>query len=194
MQEGKLGAIPDEEHSSVLIPPLPLLQIDDLPSFTQVNDKDHTITKLMVGQFSNVQKANWIFLNSFDKLEYESGFAIAGRGRVAVVVIPHPSQYIGHISSDTHIVASVAAPGEEQMESLQGTQPRVTITSYGWLEIQKSANFHQISSLQYQKTMYGKLGFESRANDKGIVTREEISMSIKAVTEVESAKEFRRNA
>ncbi|XP_027118781.1 UDP glycosyltransferase 9-like [Coffea arabica] len=272
LQEEKLSAIPDEEHSSVLIPPLPLLQIDELPSFTQVDDKDHTIVKLMVEQFSNVEKANWIFFNSFDKLEYEVANWMARKWSIKTVgpTILKDNKHHGaclvEMKSDACLkwlderdcssvvyvsLGSVAVLGEEQMEELARGIAK-SDHHFLWMvrdseECKLPANFEseisekglivnwcpQLEVLAHQalscfmthcgwNSMLEALisgvpmiampqivdqftnakfvadvwqtGVRVKANDKGIVTREEISMSIKAVTEGDSAKEFRRNA
>ncbi|KAJ4957598.1 hypothetical protein NE237_024709 [Protea cynaroides] len=54
------------------IPGLPLLGIADLPSFVSVNDGPYaSMLTLVVSQFCNIDKADWILFNSFDKLEQE---------------------------------------------------------------------------------------------------------------------------
>ncbi|KAJ4958570.1 hypothetical protein NE237_025681 [Protea cynaroides] len=54
------------------IPGLPLLAITDLPSFVSVNDGPYAaMLTLVVSQFCNIDKADWILFNSFDKLEQE---------------------------------------------------------------------------------------------------------------------------
>ena len=55
------------EGYMVSIPSMPLLCINDLPSF--INDK--TILGFLLKQFSNFQKVKWILFNTFDKLEEE---------------------------------------------------------------------------------------------------------------------------
>lgn len=272
MQEGKVSAIPDEEHSSVLIPPLPLLQIDDLPSFTQVHDKDHTVIKLLVGQFSNVEKANWIFFNSFDKLEYEVANWMAKKwsiktvgptilkdnkhhgaclvemksdaclkwldergfrsvvyvslGSVAdlrgeqmeelargIVKSDHYFLWMVRVSEECKLPANFKSEISEkglivnwcpQLEVLAHQAVSCFLTHCGWnstLEAMSSGvpmiaipHFvDQSTNAKFVADVW-QTGVRVTANNEGIVTREEISMSIKSVTEGDSAKEFRRNA
>lgn len=69
MYQGTLK-IPHEQ-SSVSIPGLQSLEINDFPSFSFFMDANQTIPKLIAGQFANLHKANWIFFNTFEKLQDE---------------------------------------------------------------------------------------------------------------------------
>lgn len=72
MHQGRVKIPPPEgEKSSVSIALLPLLEMDDLPFFPTAMDPELTIPKFFADQFSNVEKANWILFNTFDKLESE---------------------------------------------------------------------------------------------------------------------------
>ncbi|KAL0392440.1 UNVERIFIED_CONTAM: UDP glycosyltransferase 9 [Sesamum radiatum] len=59
------------EDSVVSLPSLPALGTKDLPSFLEFMDSKQTIPTIMADQFSNLEKVDWIFLNTFDKLENE---------------------------------------------------------------------------------------------------------------------------
>ncbi|KAL0366591.1 UNVERIFIED_CONTAM: UDP glycosyltransferase 9 [Sesamum radiatum] len=59
------------EDSVVSLPSLPALGAKDLPSFLEFMDSKRTIPTLMADQFSNLEKVDWIFLNTFNKLENE---------------------------------------------------------------------------------------------------------------------------
>ncbi|XP_043711539.1 mogroside IE synthase-like [Telopea speciosissima] len=55
----------------VSIPGLPPLAIADLPSFVSVYESHPGIRTIMLNQFSNIDKADWLLFNTFDKLENE---------------------------------------------------------------------------------------------------------------------------
>ncbi|XP_042486132.1 mogroside IE synthase-like [Macadamia integrifolia] len=55
----------------ISIPGLPLLPINDLPSFISIYGSRPAILTLLLNQFSNIDKADWLLFNSFDKLEQE---------------------------------------------------------------------------------------------------------------------------
>ncbi|RVW74701.1 mogroside IE synthase [Vitis vinifera] len=58
------------EESTVSMPSMPLLRVDDLPSFINVKSPvDSALLNLVLSQFSNFKKGKWILCNTFDKLE-----------------------------------------------------------------------------------------------------------------------------
>ncbi|PIA61856.1 hypothetical protein AQUCO_00200095v1 [Aquilegia coerulea] len=68
--------IPDADPSaqsnvSVTIPGLPALQLPDLPSFIYVVAQYPAYFQMVLNQYSNVEKADWIFVNTFQELEAE---------------------------------------------------------------------------------------------------------------------------
>ena len=64
------------EGSSISLPSMPSLEINDLPSFLYDTGSYPDILNVVVDQFSNFQEANCVLCNSFDKLEYEVGSTI----------------------------------------------------------------------------------------------------------------------
>ncbi|XP_042066352.1 UDP glycosyltransferase 9-like isoform X2 [Salvia splendens] len=69
----KIGGLkyPYEECEAVRLPSLPCLAVKDLPSLSTFMDANQTILKLLCDQFLNLDKADWIFINTFDMLEPE---------------------------------------------------------------------------------------------------------------------------
>jgi pathogen-inducible salicylic acid glucosyltransferase len=61
---------------SVSLPSMPSLGINDVPSFFNDTASYPALLKVVVNQFSNFQEANWIFCNTYDKLEHEVASAI----------------------------------------------------------------------------------------------------------------------
>ncbi|XP_060208562.1 UDP-glycosyltransferase 74F2 [Lycium barbarum] len=55
----------------VKIPGLPELELRDMPSFIYVHGTYPAYFKLVLNQFTNVDKADYVFVNSFNKLEAE---------------------------------------------------------------------------------------------------------------------------
>ena len=66
---GKLQ-VPLTEHE-ISLPKLPKLQHGDMPSFFFNYEQDPAFLDLLVGQFSNIEKADWILFNTFYELEKE---------------------------------------------------------------------------------------------------------------------------
>ncbi|KAG5552433.1 hypothetical protein RHGRI_010490 [Rhododendron griersonianum] len=57
--------------TSFSMPAMPVMEIGDLPSLIPDRDLYPVFLSLMVNQFSNFQKADWLLVNTFDKLEEE---------------------------------------------------------------------------------------------------------------------------
>ncbi|KAL4322416.1 hypothetical protein AHAS_Ahas14G0208300 [Arachis hypogaea] len=59
-------------ESEISLPSMPKLQLCDMPSFFHnCDDEDLALLGLVVGQFSNVDKADWVLCNSFYELDKE---------------------------------------------------------------------------------------------------------------------------
>ncbi|CAI8613327.1 unnamed protein product [Vicia faba] len=68
---GKLK--PPFAEQVISLPALPQLQHRDMPSFYFTYEQDPSYLDLVVAQFSNIEKADWILCNSFFELEKEVG-------------------------------------------------------------------------------------------------------------------------
>ncbi|PNX73607.1 UDP-glycosyltransferase 74E2-like protein [Trifolium pratense] len=67
---GKIAVPLDVQE--IQLPVLPKLQYKDMPSFLLNYEKDPTFLDLAVGQFSNIDQADWILCNSFYELDEET--------------------------------------------------------------------------------------------------------------------------
>lgn len=59
------------EGPRAIMPSIPPLDLNDLPSFLSHVESYPVYLKLAMNQYSNLKEVNWIFCNSFDKLEEE---------------------------------------------------------------------------------------------------------------------------
>ncbi|KAH6768246.1 hypothetical protein C2S51_013582 [Perilla frutescens var. frutescens] len=74
------------EDSAVSLPALPTLQINDLPSLSHPFMRStQTAFKMLVAQFLNLERADWIFINTFDMLEKEVVEWMASRWPIKTV-------------------------------------------------------------------------------------------------------------
>ncbi|KAK4482614.1 hypothetical protein RD792_009778 [Penstemon davidsonii] len=62
---------PYEDSEVCNLPFLPALEMKDLPSFSEFSDPKQIVMTHLVDQFSNLEEVDWIFFNTFDKLENE---------------------------------------------------------------------------------------------------------------------------
>jgi pathogen-inducible salicylic acid glucosyltransferase len=60
----------------ISIPGLPLLELQDMPSFFYVSGLYPAYFEMLLSQFSNSDKADWALVNTFYELEVEVGYAI----------------------------------------------------------------------------------------------------------------------
>ncbi|XP_057753600.1 UDP-glycosyltransferase 74G1-like [Arachis stenosperma] len=63
----KVPVIEDE----VSLPSMPKLQLGDLPSFFLTYEEDGPVLEMLKGQFSNLDKADWVFCNAIYELDKE---------------------------------------------------------------------------------------------------------------------------
>ncbi|KAL6343262.1 hypothetical protein AAG906_022178 [Vitis piasezkii] len=59
------------EGSTVSLPSMPILGINDMPSFMREMGSYPASLALLLNQFLNLQKVKWVFFNTFNKLEDE---------------------------------------------------------------------------------------------------------------------------
>lgn len=50
---------------------MPTLQVSELPSLVSKPESYPGVLELLVGQFSNLDRVDWVLINTFDKLEDE---------------------------------------------------------------------------------------------------------------------------
>ena len=58
------------------IPSMPILGVNDLPSFINDTSSYPTLWSLVKTQFSNFEKVNWVFFNTFCELEDEVSIVV----------------------------------------------------------------------------------------------------------------------
>ncbi|GAA0176459.1 transferase [Lithospermum erythrorhizon] len=71
LEQGKDRSALLEGGSVGTLPPLPKMQEDEMPCFSYFKDASRVVQDFLAGQFCNIDKLDWIFFNTFDKLEEE---------------------------------------------------------------------------------------------------------------------------
>lgn len=75
-----LAKFPTEENpdvAAVCLPGLPLLKQEELPTFLLQKSEYKPLRKVILEQFENINKATWVFANTFHELERETIEAIS---------------------------------------------------------------------------------------------------------------------
>ncbi|KAE9454583.1 hypothetical protein C3L33_13514, partial [Rhododendron williamsianum] len=60
-----------QDETPLLLPGLPPLNLPDLPSFVKAPESYPAYLAMKLSQYSNLEKADWVFGNTFEKLEGE---------------------------------------------------------------------------------------------------------------------------
>ncbi|PKA63569.1 Limonoid UDP-glucosyltransferase [Apostasia shenzhenica] len=76
----RLADFPSDDAPDVIVhlPGIPPLAPADLPTFLLPSNPYKPLKNVILAQFHNIQKARWVFANSFEELEKEAFAAIAG--------------------------------------------------------------------------------------------------------------------
>ncbi|KAL2236860.1 UNVERIFIED_CONTAM: UDP-glycosyltransferase 74E2 [Sesamum indicum] len=120
----------------ILLPGLPPLMPDDMPSFVHVHGAYPPFLEMTVNRFSGLENADWLFFNTFYKLEEEVIDNMAKFFPVKTVGPTIPSMYLDkRLSDDREYGLSIYNPDTEAcMEWLKQRQPEsVVYVSFGSL-------------------------------------------------------------
>ncbi|KAI8537234.1 hypothetical protein RHMOL_Rhmol09G0008600 [Rhododendron molle] len=268
------------EGVTVALPSMPLLETNDLPSFISDAGMYPGLLSLLINQFSNIQKADWLLFNTFDKLEEEIVNWMASQWPVKTIGPTIPSTYLDRrLENDKDYGLNLFQPGaeacikwldtmekgsvvyvsfgslasltENQMEEIacglkncgsyflwvvrdseESKLPRgfmeetsekglivnwcsqvevlahravgCFMTHCGWNSTLEALSLgvpvvavpqwtDQATNAKFIVDVWN-VGLRVKANDKGIITGEEIEVSVKEVMEGERGNELRRNA
>ncbi|KAH8510465.1 hypothetical protein H0E87_008139 [Populus deltoides] len=175
------------------LPALSPLEITDLPSFVQGMDSESEYSFLLnhvVGQFSNFREADWIFVNTFSTLEEEAVNWLASQRSIKPIGPMIPSFYLDkQLEDDKEYGPSLFKPNLDGcMEWLDSKESgSVVYVSFGSLAA--------LGEEQMEEIAWGlKRSVRVKADEKGIVTKEEVEGCIREVMEGERGNEMRRNS
>ncbi|KAJ0455354.1 putative N-hydroxythioamide S-beta-glucosyltransferase [Helianthus annuus] len=122
------------EDCPVVILGVPPLNLEDLPSFLNVPESHPAYLKMKLNQFSNLDKADWIFSNSFQSLESEVVEGIREQWPAKLIGPMVPSAYLdGSIEGDKGYGASLWKPLDDGCTKWLETKPpnSVVYVSFG---------------------------------------------------------------
>ncbi|GMY32906.1 UDP-glycosyltransferase 74E2-like [Fagus crenata] len=124
------------EGSSISLPSMPSLEINDLPSFLNDTGMYEALLKLVVNQFSNFQEAKWLLCNTFDKLEHEVVDWMASQCPLKTIGPAIPSMYLDkRLEDDKEYGLSLFKPNMDACMKWLDTKEigSVVYTSFGSL-------------------------------------------------------------
>ncbi|XP_077229712.1 UDP-glycosyltransferase 74E2-like [Tasmannia lanceolata] len=278
VQKGELSV--PLEVSTVSLPGLPKFELSDLPSFVSDSVSYPGCLELFSNQFSNLEKVDWVLINTFETLEPELVSWMKGLWPVKTIGPSVPSMYVDKLIKDDKnyglsfwapdgatclkwldtkptrsvvyaSMGSIAELGLEHMEEMAWGLRRSNnyflwvvreaekkklpsnfieetiekglimnwcpqlevlaheavgcfVTHCGWNSTVEALSIgvpmvampqwaDQPTNAKYVEDVWG-VGVRAKADEKGIVRREEIELCIREVMEGERGKEIRKNA
>ncbi|KAA8533094.1 hypothetical protein F0562_033373 [Nyssa sinensis] len=145
---GLLALPVKKEDMPLLLPGLPPLNSLDLPSFIKTPESHPAYLAMKLSQFSNLEKADWVFDNTFEVLEGEVVKATSELWPAKLIGPMVPSAYLdGRIKDDRGYGASLWKPlGDECIEWLE-TKPcqSVVYISFGSMVSLSSKQVEEIA-------------------------------------------------
>ncbi|KAA8532160.1 hypothetical protein F0562_006698 [Nyssa sinensis] len=107
--------------SMVSLPSMPLLTTNDLPSFVYDMGTYPGLLNLVLKQFSNFEKADWILYNTFDKLEEKVVNWMASQWPIKTIGPTIPSMYLDkRLTDDKDYGLSLFKPDACSLHELAG--------------------------------------------------------------------------
>nr|XP_043606207.1 UDP-glycosyltransferase 74B1-like [Erigeron canadensis] len=123
-----------EDGPLVVVDGVPPLDMEDLSSFLKAPESCPAYLKMNLNQCSNLDKANWIFGNTFQSLEAEVVKGIREKWPAKLIGPMVPSTYLdGRIKGDKGYGASLWKPLDHECTKWLETKPKnsVVYTSFG---------------------------------------------------------------
>ncbi|KAF7845129.1 UDP-glycosyltransferase 74G1-like [Senna tora] len=126
----------EEERVGISLPGLPLLAPSDLPSFLYRYESYPMFRDIVVAQFSNIEKADWVLANTFYELEQEVVDWMKEILPIKTIGPTVPSMFLDkRIQNDTHYGISMFKPNDEACMKWLNEKPKrsVVYVSFGSL-------------------------------------------------------------
>ncbi|KAJ1443626.1 UDP-glycosyltransferase family, conserved site [Sesbania bispinosa] len=137
-------------QDEISLPLLPKLQRCDMPSFFSTHGDNPVLLDLLVGQFSNIHKADWILCNSFYEMEKEvADWTMKIWSKFRTIGPSIPSMFLDKRLKDDEdygIAQFKSSTSEECMEWLGGKPKRsVVYISFGTMAVLNEEQIQEVA-------------------------------------------------
>ncbi|KAL2349363.1 hypothetical protein Fmac_003363 [Flemingia macrophylla] len=174
----------DQQDLPLRVPGLPPLERDALPSFVRFPESYPAYMAMKLSQFSNVNQAHWIFVNTFQHLEAEVLKELTKLFPAKMIGPMVPSGYLdGRIKGDKGYGASLWKPLNEECNNwLEAKEPKsVVYISFGSMVSLTAEQMEEVawglkeSGVSFlwvlRESEHGKLpsGYRDLVKDRGLI-------------------------
>lgn len=128
IHHGMLTLPVKHEDLPLSLPGLPPLNFADLPTFIRFPESYPAYLAMKLNQYSNLDKADWIFDNTFEELEGQEARAVSDLWPGKLIGPMVPSAYLdGRIKGDTGYGSSLWKPLSEECIEWLETKPEKSV-------------------------------------------------------------------
>ncbi|CBI23328.3 unnamed protein product, partial [Vitis vinifera] len=190
----------------VVVPGLFPLQACDLPSFVYLYGSYPAFFDMVVNQFSNIEKVDWVFCNTFYKLEEKVVDWMAKICPLRTIGPTLPSAYLDkRLGDDKDYGLNMLKPVTGACMEWLDSKPNgsVVYASYGSFAVLEPEQMEEVAwglrrsnayfLMVFVEDVWG-IGLRARADHKGIVRREVLEDCIGKVMGSDGLKEIKNNA
>ncbi|CBI24718.3 unnamed protein product, partial [Vitis vinifera] len=180
-----------------------------MPSFIYVAGSYPAYFQLVLNQFCNVHKADWVLVNTFYKLEEEVVDAMAKLSPLITIGPTIPSKDSEEAKLPKHFIHETSGKGwfvkwSPQLEVLANEAVGCFFTHCGWNSTVEALSLgvpmvgmpqwtDQTTDAKFVEDVW-KVGIRVRVDENGIVGRKEVEDCIREVMEGERGKAMKENA
>ncbi|KAL3631063.1 hypothetical protein CASFOL_024047 [Castilleja foliolosa] len=181
---GELRLPADVEDKPLVLPGLPPLGARDLPGFIRAPESYPAYLAMKLSQFSNLEKADYVFGNSFQELEGQEAKSVAKSWPAKLIGPMVPSSYLdGRIEGDKGYGASLWKPLSDQCTAWLEAKPHKSVIyiSFGSMVSLTSKQIEEIAWALVATNSYFlwvvretereklPVGFSEVIKDKGLI-------------------------
>nr|KYP66602.1 N-hydroxythioamide S-beta-glucosyltransferase [Cajanus cajan] len=148
-----------KEDLPLLVPGLPPLDFRALPSLLKFPQSYPAYMAMKLSQFSDLDKADWVFVNTFEALEGEAVAGLTDLFPAKMIGPMIPSSYLdGRIKGDNGYGASLWKPLNEECNKWLQTKPPQSVVGVSFLWVLRDSELSKLPG-----------GYKDLVKDMGLI-------------------------